>query len=143
MAGDPLSNLGYGKGYVEVLKYWRQYLDLLNTLREDKGMITLQIGHIIKSKGLNHLRLKPYDRHELKLHRKAADLVLENSDCCFFANYKLGTVKVQGKGGTMTTKAVAGDVIAYCREKPAFLAKNRYALPDTLYRLIGKEIRSP
>ena len=32
----------------------------------------------------------------------------------------------------MTTKAVSGDVVAYCREKPAYLAKNRYALPDQL-----------
>ena len=131
---------GYGKGYVEVLKYWRQYLDLLNTLREDKGMITLQIAHN-QIKRFESPEIEAFDRHELKLHRKAADLVLENSDCCFFANYKLGTVKVQGKGGTMTTKAVAGDVIAYCREKPAFLAKNRYALPDTL-PFDWKEIRS-
>jgi hypothetical protein len=101
---------GYGKGYVEVLRYWRQYID----------------------KRFESPEIEAFDRHELKLHRKAADLILEHSDCCFFANYKLGTVKVQGKGGTMTTKAVAGDVVAYCREKPAYLAKNRYALPDVL-----------
>jgi hypothetical protein len=54
---------------------------------------------------------------------------LEHSDCCFFANYKLGTVKVQGKGGQMSTKATQGDRVIYTQEKPAFLAKNRYALP--------------
>jgi hypothetical protein len=122
---------GYGKGYVEVLRYWRQYIDLLNILREDKGMIILQIAHN-QIKRFESPEIEAFDRHELKLHRKAADLILEHSDCCFFANYKLGTVKVQGKGGTMTTKAVAGDVVAYCREKPAYLAKNRYALPDVL-----------
>jgi len=122
---------GYGKGYVEVLKYWRQYIDLLNVLREDKGMIILQIAHN-QIKRFESPEIEAFDRHELKLHRKSADLILEHSDCCFFANYKLGTMKVQGKGGTMTTKAVSGDVVAYCREKPAYLAKNRYALPDVL-----------
>jgi len=41
-------------------------------------------------------------------------------------------VQVKGKGGNMTTKAVAGDRVVYCQEKPAFLAKNRYALPESL-----------
>ena len=122
---------GFGKGYVEVLRYWRQYIEVLNKLREEKNMITLQIAHN-QIKRFESPEIEGYDRHELKLHRKAADLILEHSDCCFFANYKLGTVKVQGKGGNMTTKAVSGDVVAYCREKPAYLAKNRYALPDQL-----------
>jgi hypothetical protein len=121
---------GYGKGYVEVLKHWRQYLDLLNNLREKKSMVTLQIGHH-QIKRFESPEIEPYDRFEPKLHRKACDVVMENADCVFFANYKMGTVKVQGKGG-MSTKAVAGDAVVYCREKPAFLAKNRYALPDSL-----------
>jgi len=131
---------GFGKGYVEVLKYWRVYIDLLNTLREEKGMIILQIAHS-QIKRFESPEIEAFDRYELKLHRKSADLILEHSDCCFFANYKLGTIKTQGKGGTMTTKAVAGDVIAHCREKPAFLAKNRYGLPDNL-PFDWKEIRS-
>lgn len=121
---------GYGKGYVEVLKHWRQYLDLLNELREKKNMITLQIGHH-QIKRFESPEIEPYDRYEPKLHRKACDLVMENSDCVFFANYKMGTVKKQGKGG-LNTKAVQGDAVVYCREKPSHLAKNRYALPDFL-----------
>ena len=121
---------GYGNGYVEVLKYWREYIRILNELRE-KGYTIMQIAHN-QIKRFEFPEIEAYDRHELKLHRKAADLILEHSDCCFFANYKLGTMKVQGKGGQMTTKAVSGDVVAYCREKPAYLAKNRYALPDVL-----------
>ena len=121
---------GYGKGYVEVLKYWREYIRLLNELRE-KGFMIMQIAHN-QIKRFESPEIEAYDRHELKLHRKAADLILEHSDCCFFANYKLGTVQVKGKGGNMTTKAVSGERIIYCQEKPAYLAKNRYALPETL-----------
>jgi hypothetical protein len=125
-----LEQPGYGKGYFEALKYWRQYLDLLNVLREEKGMITLQIGHH-QIKRFESPEIEPYDRYEPKLHRKACDLVMENSDCVFFANYKMGTVKKQGKGG-LNTKAVQGDAVVYCREKPSHLAKNRYSLPDFL-----------
>mgnify|MGYP003125743906 CR=1 FL=1 len=70
---------GYGKGYVEVLKYWRVYIDLLNTLREEKGMIILQIAHN-QIKRFESPEIEAFDRHELKLHRKAADLILEHSD---------------------------------------------------------------
>ena len=57
---------------------------------------------------------------------------VEHSDACFFASFKLGTVKVQGKGGNMTTKAVSGERVVYTQEKPAYLAKNRYGLPEEL-----------
>ena len=125
-----IESVGYGKGYVEALKYWRIYLNLLNELRE-KGYTIMQIAHN-QIKRFESPEIEAYDRHELKLHRKAADLILEHSDCCFFANFKLGTVQVKGKGGNMTTKAVAGDRVVYTVEKPAYLAKNRYALPESL-----------
>ena len=121
---------GFGKGYVTVLSYWRDYIDVLNDLR-NKGMTIIQIAHN-QIKKVEDPRIEPFDRHELKLHRKAADLLLEHSDACLFASFKLGTVKVQGKGGNMTTKAVSGDRMCYTVEKPAYLAKNRYGLPEEL-----------
>ena len=121
---------GYGKGYVETLKYWRIYINSLNELRE-KGFTIMQIAHN-QIKRFESPEIEAFDRHELKLHRKAADLILEHSDCCFFANFKLGTVQVKGKGGTMTTKAVSGDRVIYTKESTAYLAKNRYGLPEML-----------
>jgi len=120
----------FGKGFTEALKYWREYVSLLNELRE-KGFTIMQIAHN-QIKRFESPEIEAYDRHELKLHRKAGDLILEHSDCCFFANFKLGTVQVKGKGGNMTTKAVSGERIIYCQEKLAYLAKNRYALPESL-----------
>ena len=126
-----IEEFGYGRGYVEALKEWRAYISILNRYRVEKGMTVLQIAHN-QIKRFESPEIEAYDRHELKLHRKAADLILEHSDCCFFANYKLGTVKVQGKGGQMSTKATQGDRVIYTQEKPAFLAKNRYALPPEM-----------
>ena len=36
---------GYGKGYTIVLTYWRQFIDLLRSLRMDKGMIVILLAH--------------------------------------------------------------------------------------------------
>lgn len=132
---------GFGKGYVTVLSYWREYIDILNDLRNN-GMTIIQIAHN-QIKKVEDPRIEPFDRHELKLHRKAADLLLEHSDACLFASFKLGTVKVQGKGGNMTTKAVSGDRMCYTVEKPAYLAKNRYGLPEELpmdWKIIREEM---
>ena len=126
-----IEEFGYGRGYVEALKQWREYIDVLNLLRDEKNMTIIQIAHN-QIKRFESPEIEAYDRHELKLHRKAGDLILEHSDCCFFANYKLGTVKTQGKGGQTNTKAVQGDRVIYTQAKPAFLAKNRYGLPEEM-----------
>ena len=126
-----IEEFGYGRGYVEALKQWREYIDVLNRLRDEKSMTIIQIAHN-QIKRFESPEIEAYDRHELKLHRKAGDLILEHSDCCFFANFKLGTVKTQGKGGQTNTKAVQGDRVIYTQAKPAFLAKNRYGLPEEM-----------
>lgn len=126
-----IEEFGYGRGYVEALKQWREYIDILNRLRDEKSMTIIQIAHN-QIKRFESPEIEAYDRHELKLHRKAGDLILEHSDCCFFANFKLGTVKTQGKGGQTNTKAVQGDRVIYTQAKPAFLAKNRYGLPEEM-----------
>ena len=59
----------------------------------------------------------------------------------FFTNYKLGEVKVKGKGGQMNTKAVSGERVIYTEERPAFHAKNRYGL-DFEMPFDWKEIRN-
>ena len=43
----------------------------------------------------------------------------------------------------MTTKTVSGDRIIYTNEEPAFLAKNRYNLPDEIpmdWKIIREEM---
>jgi hypothetical protein len=119
----------FGKGYSETLRYWGRYIEKLNAVRE-KGMMIFQICHSEVRK-VEDPRIEAYDRYSLKLHKKAAALLLEHSDACFFAAKKLGTIKVQGKSG-MTTKTVSGDRIIYTNNDPAYLAKNRYNLPDEL-----------
>lgn len=121
-----ISSPSFGKGYMVALEIFKEYLSLINQLR-NKGFTVLQIAH-------NEVRryedpsLEPRDRHQIKLHRKAADLIIEHSDCVFFANYKIGTIQIKGKSGGMTTKLKQGDRTIFTQETPGFQAKNRFGL---------------
>ena len=66
--GQPdISSPAYGKGYSATLEVWKEYLALLNQLR-DKGFTVLQIAH-------NEVRRyedpssEPHDRHQIKLQK--------------------------------------------------------------------------
>jgi hypothetical protein len=123
---------GYGKGYVACLGLWRQYIEGLNALRDAKGMTVIQIAHT-DIKRFDSPEHEPYDRYVIKLHTRAAALLQEHSDAVLFANYRISTVKADvGFNKTVSRAVGSGERVIHTCERPAFLAKNRYALPDVL-----------
>jgi hypothetical protein len=123
---------GYGKGYVAALDLWRQYLEGLNALRDERGMTVIQIAHT-DIKRFDSPEHEPYDRYVIKLHARAAALLQEHSDVVLFANYRISTVKSDIGFNKKVTRALgSGERVLYTAERPAFLAKNRYGLPDML-----------
>ena len=52
---------GYAKGYVHAVTYWRQIVDLLNALRNEKGMAVILIAHtkVEKFRGSGVVGLRP------------------------------------------------------------------------------------
>ena len=85
---------------------------------------------------------EPYDRCQPKLHRSASALVQEHVDAVLFANYRISTLKSDVGFKKQVTRGVSGgDRLLHTVERPAFLAKNRYDLPDTL-ALEGPSIRT-
>jgi hypothetical protein len=127
-----LEQPGFGKGYVAALDLWRQYLEALNTLRDERGMAIIQIAHT-DIKRFDSPEHEPYDRYVIKLHARAAALLQEHSDVVLFANYRISTVKSDVGFNKKVTRALgSGERVLYTAERPAFLAKNRYDLPDSL-----------
>jgi hypothetical protein len=123
---------GYGKGYIAALDLWRQYLDWINALREDRRMMVVQLAHT-DIKRFDSPEHEPYDRYVIKLHARAAALLQEHADIVLFANYRISTVKSDVGFNKKVTRALgSGERVLYTAERPAFLAKNRYGLPDTL-----------
>ncbi|MFZ4480677.1 MAG: ATP-binding protein [Rhodoferax sp.] len=123
---------GYGRGYVAALNLWRQYIDGLNALRDDRGMTVVQIAHT-DIKRFDSPEHDPYDRYVIKLHTRAAALLQEHSDVVLFANYRISTVKADVGFNKKVNRAMgSGERVIHTAERPAFLAKNRYGLPETL-----------
>ena len=121
----------FGKGYGASLVVFKDYLDILTRLRNEKGMTILQIAHN-EVKRYEDPSNDPHDKHQIKLYRKSADLVVEHADCVFFANYKTGSVQKKNAKGGMTTQVLQGDRKIYTQEAPGYHAKNRYGLPSEM-----------
>ena len=123
---------GYGKGYIAALGPWRDYLEGLNALRNERGMTVIQIAHT-EIRRFDSPEHEPYDRYVIKLHARAAALLQEHSDVVLFANYRISTVKADVGFNKKVTRALgSGERVLYTAERPAFLAKNRFGLPDSL-----------
>lgn len=124
---------GFGKGYIKSLDLWREYLDALDYLRNERGMTIIQIGHS-QIRKFENPETDIYDRYELKLNKHASALLMEHSDIILFANYYVG-VKKEDKAFSKEGRRRAvgtGDRILYTEERPAFMAGNRYSLPSEI-----------
>ena len=123
---------GYGKGYVAAAEIWREYLDAVNALRDDKGMAVIQIAHH-DIKRFDSPETEPYDRFVIKLHKRASELVQEHADMILFANWRVSTVKTEAGFGQKVTRGQGrGERVLYTEERPAYVAKNRHGLPPEL-----------
>jgi hypothetical protein len=124
-------DLAYGKGAVIAADYWRKVLDTLNVLRA-KGMASILLAHC-EIKRFDSPEVEPYERYQPKLQARSSALVQEWCDMVLFTNYKtlVKTTDV-GFNNKVTRGTSTGERIMHTNERPAYLAKNRYNLPDQL-----------
>jgi hypothetical protein len=127
-----IEDAGFGKGYLAALDVWREVLDGFAALRDEKGMGVIFLAHA-EIKRFDSPETEPYDRYQIKLQPRASALVQEHVDCVLFANYRVSTVKSDAGFNKKAVRGVGGgDRLLYTTERPAFLAKNRYAMPDSV-----------
>jgi hypothetical protein len=125
-------DLAYGKGTLIAAERWREILDGLNALRNDKGMVIILIAHTT-IKRFDSPETEPYDRYQPKLQERSNAVVREWSDAVLFANYK--TIIKKDDVGFNKTNArgiSTGERLLYTSERPAYMAKNRYNLPESI-----------
>ncbi|WP_337187560.1 ATP-binding protein [Phenylobacterium sp.] len=132
-----IEDLDYGKGYTMAVGYWREYIDGINYLRDAKQMMIIQTAHSAV-KRFDNPETGPYDRYQIKLHinskgEGAGALVQEHSDCVLFANYKTNVTDEKLEFNKTKKRAIgSGARMLYTQEKPSYLAKNRYGLPESI-----------
>lgn len=127
-----LETPGYGRGYVAALDAWKNYIDAINYLRDERDMTIIQIAHS-ETVRFDSPETEPYSRYTLKLHKRAGALIAEHSDCLAFANFRTSVVKTDTGFNKKVVRGVgSGERFLFLSERPAYTAKNRYSLPDSI-----------
>lgn len=129
---ETIEKLAYGKGYVEAVYHWRSFFDGITALRDAKGMTIIMTAHN-EIKRVEDPTLPAYDRHDLKLHKRAAAVAEEFADVILFAASQTHTVTEDAGFNQKRTRAVTtGQRVMHTVGQPAFLAKSRFPLPPVL-----------
>ena len=127
---------GYAKGYTHALTQWREVLDGLDALRNDRSMAVILLAHA-KVEKFEDPESVAYDRYSPRLHKHAGALVTEWCDAVLFATRKFRTESEETGFNRSRSIAVAlgtdgGERILRCVGGPSCIAKNRYRLPAEL-----------
>jgi len=101
-------------------------------LRNDKGMVVILIAHT-QIKRFDSPEVEPFDRYQPKLQERSNAILREWADAVLFANYKT-LIKKDDVGFNKTSNRgiSTGERLLYTSERPAYMAKNRYSLPDSI-----------
>jgi hypothetical protein len=127
---------GWGKGYIETLKYWTRLTEWLDALRRDRGMASILIGHV-KIKRVDDPIAGSYDAYMWDIHEKAASLLYRWADLTLFANSKV-IVKSEDAGFNKETKRgmdPMGGRYLYTQKKPSHPGGGRGAFGRIPYEL--------
>lgn len=127
---------GYAKGYTHALTQWREVLDGLDALRNERGMCVILLAHA-KVEKFEDPESAAYDRYSPRLHKHAAALLTEWADAVLFATRKFRTESEDAGFNRKRSIAVplgadGGERILRTMGGPSCIAKNRYSLPAEL-----------
>lgn len=124
---------GYGEGYVKNREKWGGLLDKLTDVI-NVGINVVLTAHTEIKKFEDPTENLAYDRYELKLAKRSnahiAGLTKEWADMVLFINYEVYAVKRDGMGNK--GQAQGGQRKMYTTHHPAYDAKNRFGLPDSM-----------
>ena len=121
---------GYGKGYLAADHVWRELIAGCDALRRDRGM---QVIWLALADATNHEEpgAQPYKRYDLKVHKRAEGLLTQAADAVLFINTKVVLKESDAGFGKKNVHAEGGGTRwMFCDGRPAFVAKNRFGMPD-------------
>ncbi|MGE0378967.1 MAG: ATP-binding protein [Planctomycetaceae bacterium] len=129
---EAIEDFGYGKGYTYALDPWRDVLNGLDALRNERRMLVILLAHA-KIERFENPETEAYDRYSPRLNKHASAIIQDWCDEVLFATYKVHTKQTdEGFDRTRTRGIGTGDRILRTTERPAHVAKNRLGLPEEL-----------
>lgn len=127
-----IEDIPYGRGHAFAVQYWQQLLDGVTALRNTKGMLPILIAHSEISR-FDAPDVDSYDRFTMSLHKRITAMLYERADIIGFATWRTVIKKQEVGFNKQIARGVGtGERLLHLVERPAYLAKNRYSLPDTL-----------
>ena len=126
---NSIEDLGFGKGYVYAMNYWRDIVAACKGLSQ-RGITPILIAHsdIVKFDAPD---TDAFDRYQIKLHKRAFQHLYEQADVIGFAHEPVYVKKDSAKDTKGKAKSSGGRQLRLI-ESPAVVAKNRYNMPETL-----------
>lgn len=110
---------GFGKGYVAAVYKWRELMEALDALRNDRDMGCILIGHVTV-KTFTDPTTDNYDQYILDINSKAVSALQRWADCIAFANVKMIVRKEDAGFNKKDKKAIARDQrVLYTQKHPA------------------------
>lgn len=127
---DTIEKPGYGRGYIAAADEWRNFLQGLEALRQQRNMAIILICHD-KVRHFESPLHDGYDQFTLKLHDRANALVQEWADIIGYANYKITTIESDaGYGKTEVKARSTGQRMLHVEPHPAHMGGNRFGLKN-------------
>jgi len=128
-----IEDYGYGKGYLKCDQWWRDLLGGFDSLRDRASMNIILIAHS-EIKTHTPPETDPYDRYQIKLQKRANEMVQEWADMVLFCNQKTTITQSEtGYNKTISRGTGAGERVIFTDSRPAHRAKNRWSLPAEIF----------
>lgn len=123
---------GYGKGYTEAAKLWRELIEGLDYLRNERDMAIVLIAHD-ETKRIDPPDGEPYNYASLKLHAKAAAIATEWADIIGYAHEPRIVKKDDVGFNKKHARAVSSKKRQlFLGKHPAYMTGSRFDLPETV-----------
>ena len=117
----------YGKGFVIADQEWQRFIRAISALR-DNGMTVVMVAHSTIER-FDDPRAPSYTAYWPKLHKRARHVILDACDVVGFLAEEL-RVATDDNGFRERTRATSSNQrFLFVEGCPAFVAKNRYAMP--------------
>ncbi|WP_019997291.1 ATP-binding protein [Aureimonas ureilytica] len=129
-----IEDFGYGKGYVNAKTVLREFQDGCDALRRDRGMAIVLIAHSVVTT-FNDPETASYDRYEIDLHKQLNGQITRDLDAILLLKKPVNMKVEEGKGFNQKRTRAEGSastVLIHAVGKPAFVAKNRYGIPESV-----------
>ena len=120
----------YGKGFVIADQEWQRFIRGISALR-DKGMTVVMVAHSVIER-FDDPRAPSYTAYWPKLHKRARHLILDACDVVGFLAEELRVATDDGGFRERTRATSSNQRFLFVEGCPAFVAKNRYAMPPKI-----------